>query len=282
MNAKKCHISVIVPVHNCERFLKACIQGLLDQRYPEDAYEIIMVDNNSTDGSVNIIKRNRRVKLLMEHKQGSYAARNLGLAKARGNIIAFTDADCIPNPSWLGHIADAMRHSRTHILLGECRFAADSPMLSLLADYESEKACYVCSRNDKSVYYGYTNNMAVRKEVFDRLGPFLEIPRGADAVFVRRAVDIYNCSAVHYAPSQRVLHLEIGSIMDYYRKRYIYGKSLAGYQKLISARPLCTMERLQIMKAVGRNKCCSLTKGVLLFLILIVGTLYYELGRKRG
>jgi glycosyltransferase involved in cell wall biosynthesis len=282
VNAKKCHISVIVPVHNCERFLKACIQGLLAQRYPEDAFEIIMVDNNSTDDSVNIIKHNRRIKLLMEHKQGSYAARNLGLAKAEGSIIAFTDADCIPDSSWLDHIADAMRHPQTHILLGECSFAADSPMLSLLADYESEKACYICSRNDKSIYYGYTNNMAVRKEVFDRLGPFMEIVRGADAVFVRRALDIYNCSAVRYAPKQRVLHLEIGSIMDYYRKRYIYGKSSAGYQKLTSVRPLCIMERLQVLKTVRQKKGYSLTKGALLFLILIVGALYYELGRRRG
>ena len=221
-----------------------------------------------------------RIRLFREHRQGSYAARNLGLEKAKGSIIAFTDSDCIPDADWLNHIAEAMSDPLTHIALGGLSFASESPILSLLADYESEKAIYVCSGKNKSIYYGYTNNMAAREELFNRLGPFIEIDRGGDVVFVHRVLDVYTSRAVRYSPKTRVRHQEISCIRDYYRKCYIYGKSLKIYEKLTPVRPLNTTERLQVLRAVRRKKGCSLAKVTLLFFVLLLGALYYELGRR--
>ncbi len=280
MNTQNVFISVIVPVYNSEEFLEACIQGLLAQCYPEGAYEIIMVDNNSTDGSIGIISRYPRIRLFREQRQGAYAARNRGLEKAKGSIIAFTDSDCIPDADWLNHIAEAMCDPLTHIALGGLRFASESPILSLLADYESEKAVYVCSSKNKSIYYGYTNNMATRGELFNRLGPFFEIDRGGDVVFVHRVLDLYESRAVRYTPKTQVRHLEISSIRDYYRKCNIYGKSLKEYEKLTPVRPLNCTERLQILRAVKRKRECSLAKVTLLFFVLLLGALCYELGRR--
>ncbi len=267
---------MIVPVFNSEKFLDACIQSLLAQRYPEDAFEIIMVDNNSTDSSEQIIKRYPGVRLFREPGQGSYAARNLGLEKARGKIVAFTDSDCVPDADWLKNIADVFRNPQTHIALGGMGLASDSPILSILADYESEKASYVYSSYDKSVYYGYTNNMAARMELFNRLGPFPEIDRGGDVIFVHRVLELYVC----YTPKIRVRHLEISSLGDYYRKCRIYGKSISVYEKLVPVRPLNITERLRVLRAVRRKRGYSLVKAAILFFILIVGALYYELGRR--
>jgi glycosyltransferase involved in cell wall biosynthesis len=93
-------VSVIVPVYNGEATIERCIESLVDQDYPRQRYEIIVVDNNSTDGTVEIVRR-YPVLLLEERRPGPGAARNRGLAQARGEIIAFTDADCYAEARWL-------------------------------------------------------------------------------------------------------------------------------------------------------------------------------------
>lgn len=94
-------ISVVVPFYNAEKYIEKCAEALLTQSYPTTRYEIIMVDNNSTDRSVDLIKKYPRIKLLSQQKQGSYAARNQGVAASKGTILAFTDADCVPSSDWL-------------------------------------------------------------------------------------------------------------------------------------------------------------------------------------
>ena len=93
--------SIVVPFFNAEPFIERCIEGVLGQSYSSDRYEVLMVDNNSTDGSAAIVRRHSRVKLIQESEQGSYAARNRGVIEARGEILAFTDPDCVPRRNWL-------------------------------------------------------------------------------------------------------------------------------------------------------------------------------------
>jgi glycosyltransferase involved in cell wall biosynthesis len=82
-NGSSIQISVIVPVYNEQRFLDACIDRLVSQQFPENAFKIIMVDNNSTDVSTQIISNYNRILLLREEKHGSYAAHNRGIADYR-------------------------------------------------------------------------------------------------------------------------------------------------------------------------------------------------------
>lgn len=280
MSKNKVKISVVVPVYNAETYIEDCIRALLSQNYPVDHYEIIMVDNNSKDCSPEIIKRYPDIKYQKTDKKGSYAARNKGILQAKGEIIAFTDADCAPSVDWLRNIDDALRHPEISVILGRNQFAADSHILSMLTGYEAEKAAYAFSCNDKTIYYGYTNNMATRKKLFNKVGLFLEISRGADVIFVRRVVDNYSCDAVHYFSNIRVRHLEISSQWAYFRKQYIYGKSYKNYHKIKSARALTTAERLKVFKATCNTNHYSLTKSCLLFFILIIGAIYYELGQR--
>ena len=87
-------ISVIVPVRNNEEMIGDCIESLLAQDYPKEDYEIIVVDNNSTDKTTDIIKK-YPVKYLHEEKTGRGIARNTAVKTAFGEIIAFTDSDYI-------------------------------------------------------------------------------------------------------------------------------------------------------------------------------------------
>jgi glycosyltransferase involved in cell wall biosynthesis len=190
------NISVIVPIYNEESYIGECIRALLSQDYPVDQYEIIMVDNNSVDRSVEIVKQYSRIKLFYEATKGDYAARNRGIEVARGTISAFTDSDSAPSSDWLRNIGAAMLDSNVGIIIGSLYFSPGSSSLSMVATYESEKSAYVFSSYTKEIYFGYTCNMVVRKTLFDRLGPFPAIYRNSDVVFVRRVIDLYSCNAV--------------------------------------------------------------------------------------
>lgn len=272
-------ISVIVPFYNVERYIRDCIRGLLAQSYPENAYEIIMVDNNSTDASAAVVRQYPRITLLTEHKQGAYAARNQGLNIAQGATIAFTDPDCIADKYWLSNIAAAMSLAEVHLVLGNCQMAYDTFWLTLLAAHEHQKVSFVLNSHTKELYYGYTNNMAVRRAVFDKLGLFAERTRGGDSLFVRQVVEEYSCNAVRYEANIHVRHMEMASLWKYYQKQFIYGRSNRMWSEIIVARPLNIHERLQIFRRTISTGQYPLTRASLLLALLSIGVICYSMGQ---
>jgi len=97
-------ISVIIPSFNEEKYLSSCLKSVLSQDFPKKDYEIIMVDNDSSDKTLKIAKSFKRVKVLKELKKGLVMARNKGLQKSRGKIIVNLDADCLVPINWLRKI----------------------------------------------------------------------------------------------------------------------------------------------------------------------------------
>ena len=98
-------VSVIVPVYNAAATIAPCVQSLLQLDYPADQFELILVDNGSKDGSLEILRSfGDRIRVLREEKRGASAARNHGIRAARFPLVAFTDADCIVDSQWLKHL----------------------------------------------------------------------------------------------------------------------------------------------------------------------------------
>lgn len=95
-------ISIIVPIYNAERYLRACLDSLIGQT--EKDLQILLVDDASTDSSLAIAKQyatqDSRITLLSQPHAGQSAARNLGMAHAKGDYIAFVDADDALEPDW--------------------------------------------------------------------------------------------------------------------------------------------------------------------------------------
>jgi glycosyltransferase involved in cell wall biosynthesis len=272
-------VSVIIPLCNVEKYVGRCVDALLGQDYPEDRYEIIGVENNSTDRTAELVAGYPRLRLIKEPKAGAYAARNSGTSVAKGEIIAFTDGDCVPQRDWISCIAVGMREARREILLGKRDYTTSSSSLRLLSDYDSTLAAHLFSSDMKQSYFGYTNNMAVRASLFVKQGKFLEISRGADTVFVRKTVEEYGPGVVHFEPRMRVRHLEIVSAREFYKKRLIYGKSNEANRVFGSAKPLRQTERLRVFRKTIREHRYSLLTSVHLFILLAVGVVFYEFGR---
>lgn len=99
-------VSVVVPTYNRGELLRDTIDSLLIQSYPKNCFEIIVVDNSSTDGTGEIVRslQERSPDILRYYRkenEGPGSSRNFGIAKARGTIVAFTDSDCTADRNWL-------------------------------------------------------------------------------------------------------------------------------------------------------------------------------------
>lgn len=101
MNSSLPQVSVIIPVYNDADRLQRCLQSVESQSYLREHYEVIVVDNGSTDHIVSVQTAFPNMRFVREHKRGPAAARNTGVKVAAHDIIAFTDADCMPEPNWL-------------------------------------------------------------------------------------------------------------------------------------------------------------------------------------
>ncbi|TLN17035.1 glycosyltransferase [bacterium] len=97
-------VSIVIPVYNGKRTIRLCLDAILRSDYPQNRYEVIVVDNNSKDGTPEIVKQ-YPVKLVYERKlQGPHAATNTGIREVQGEIVVFTDSDCVAEPDWLRNL----------------------------------------------------------------------------------------------------------------------------------------------------------------------------------
>ena len=99
-DSDKIEISVIVPAYNAATTLDSCLGSLVHQSVPRENYEIIVVDDGSTDMTSNVAKR-FDVNYVFQPNQGPAAARNNGARMAQGDFILFTDSDCLPEYIWI-------------------------------------------------------------------------------------------------------------------------------------------------------------------------------------
>jgi glycosyltransferase involved in cell wall biosynthesis len=274
-------ISVIVPFYNSSAFLARCCEALVSQEYPRDRYEVLMVDNGSRDGSAEIVRSFEGIQLLSEPERGSYAARNLGLRHARGKIVAFTDADCVPRADWLARIARSMNDLPVQILMGDRHYSSREGLMGMLAAYEARMAARTFDGSRPERYYGYTNNMAFRKTVFDRIGDFDRVQRGGDSLLLRRAITaLGGCGIVRYDSEMVVQHLEIISASDYLEKKATYGHVRAAMRELGAPEPLPLLTRIGM---AGRTLAGQSASDAVRFCgVLLAGMVCFERGAAGG
>ena len=150
--------SVIVPFINEEKYIRGCIAALLEQDFPEREYELIFIDNGSSDASASIVKQFDRVKLLELKERNVYFARNKGLEEASGDIVAFTDADCVVSKDWLKQIYALMKNPDILIALGNVSFnCKNSFILKIFQDYQNVTAEYTVSNFSRRKYFGFNS-----------------------------------------------------------------------------------------------------------------------------
>src|SRR4029077_6970202 len=117
-------LSVIVASYNRSESLQMFLNSLENQEVPEGSdWEALIVDNNSTDDTKDVstifVSRNsERFRYLFEGRQGKSLALNLAILQAKGDVLVFTDDDCVPDPSWLRAIVDEFTSDSSLSVLG--------------------------------------------------------------------------------------------------------------------------------------------------------------------
>lgn len=163
-------ISVIIPVYNGEKTIGACLSALHEQTLKPD--EIIVVDDGSSDGTKETIKKSRATILLEQNHKGPASARNAGAKRAKGSILLFTDADCIPDKDWVNEMADSFKNKDITGVQGRYKTMQKNSMARFV-QLEIEDR-YDRMRKRKHIDFIGSYAAGYRKDVFLEFGGFDE------------------------------------------------------------------------------------------------------------
>ncbi|MDD5305140.1 MAG: glycosyltransferase family A protein, partial [Elusimicrobia bacterium] len=166
-------VTVIVPVFNDGRRLALCLGALARQTYPMSAVQIIVVDNASTEDIRAVTGKFPGATCAHEAVRGPAAARNKGVALARGRVIAFTDADCLPAPDWLERgVARLDAEPGCGLIGGRVDLFCEDAERPVLAEIYDSVTYLQQKRHVEKSHFAATANLFTYKAVFDDVGLF--------------------------------------------------------------------------------------------------------------
>lgn len=165
-------VSIIIPTYNDWDILKKCIHALENQTFPKDKIEVIIVNNNPGGQVPANFTLPANFKLITEARPGSYVARNTALKIAKGDIIGFTDSDCIPDKNWIKGAVDFLRENKKFSrVAGKVDILQKSKKPTVIEKYNqiySFPQKWLVNHGGGSV----TANLFTYKYVFDKVGGF--------------------------------------------------------------------------------------------------------------
>jgi cellulose synthase/poly-beta-1,6-N-acetylglucosamine synthase-like glycosyltransferase len=217
---EKPSISVVIPAYNAENLISGCLQALLNQTVDDSRYEILVVDDGSADNTSAVVRNFENVRLIRQENKGPAAARNEGAKKARGDLIFFTDADCIPRKDW---IEEMVRPFEDDCEIAGVRGSYMTKQRELAArfvqiEYEDK---YDLLKKDHYIDFVDTYSAGFRRDIFLKFG-------GYDTSFpVACAEDVelsFRMSVQGYKmvfnSNATVYHRHPRFFFDYFKKKY--------------------------------------------------------------
>ena len=218
-------VSVIIPVYNDQERFNKCLQGLARQTYSSDLFEVLAVDNGSTPPICTAPDAPTNTLYLTESTPGSYAARNRALSEARGDILAFTDSDCIPDERWIENGVHAVsKLSGPGLIAGRIDVHFKDPAHPTWVELHEREFAFRQNENAARFHYGATANVFAPRTVFDKVGLFdASLKSGGDREWGNR---VFNAGfTVAYADDVRVQHPARHSAGEYISKlrRIVHG-----------------------------------------------------------
>jgi glycosyltransferase involved in cell wall biosynthesis len=179
-------VSVIIPVFNASDAVQEVLEALQEQTYDGDCIEIIIVDNGSTDDTAEMVQKYPVSFLRETETRSPYAARNAGLIKASGEIIALVDANKIPEKTWIEEGVKALLSENAHLAAGDIQFRlVDEPTTAEIYDAISfnDNRKFVTEENGAA-----TGNLFFKKEILEKTGLFpAEFRSGMDIWWTQNA-----------------------------------------------------------------------------------------------
>jgi GT2 family glycosyltransferase len=231
-------LSIVIASYNARSTIAACLSSLAAQTTTA-AHEVVVVDS-STDGTDALVARQfPEVRLIHENRRlypGD--ARNLGIAKSRGRIIAFMDADCTVAPDWADKLLAV--HRAGHDLVASAVDNGSRGSAIAWTYYLCEFNLWLPARGPRTIPEAAGCCLSFAREIFDRYGPFVEGTYCSDTVFHWKLQA--DGHAVHFAPEMCVAHHHsdtLGSML-----RHVFGHRRAFARVSCRSRRLSRLQRL--------------------------------------
>ena len=230
-------VSVVIPVKNGGKIFEKLLRRLLTEQKIKP-YEVIVVDDGSRDNTVDIARKYGVKVFFTGGGRGANAGRNIGLREARGDIIAFTDADCIPAEDWIESIIGKLREKEVDGIAGSTFIANPEYFLSRYLErsfltpspkYGSE---VVLRKDFNPLLVVATSNFAIKKLVSQKIGGFDEDFKwyGSDDMdFVYRMLK--EGMTVLCTPKPVVYHFHRTSLKKALKRYFQYGQGFAVFSK---------------------------------------------------
>jgi poly-beta-1,6-N-acetyl-D-glucosamine synthase len=209
----KLTISIIIPARNEEENISTLLQSLQRQDYPKELFEIIVVDDNSTDATAEIVRKFSGVKLLQLKEEGinSYKKKAIetGIASASGHLIVTTDADCIAGSKWLSTIAAFKEQNKSVFIASPVVINCNSSIVQVFQamDFMMLQGITGAAVYKRKLTMCNGANLAYEKKAFDEVNGFVgidNIASGDDMLLMYKIWKQYP-GEVHYLKSKEVI-----------------------------------------------------------------------------
>jgi glycosyltransferase involved in cell wall biosynthesis len=213
-------ISVVVPAYNEEENIAACLESLQRQTLPRSEYEIIVVDGNSKDRTRELAAPLADLVFIQTSRRVG-GARNDGAMRAKGEILATTDADCVPPPDWLERIRDDFARHHPVQLYGTV-YPREKGLKHRISLWFANTLSWL-GYHTRTFYYTLGCNTAFDRETFIRAGMYRTIDAGDD---LEIAVRMKQSGKVLFDPKLRVgfsmrRYQQFGTLRSLYQWLYI-------------------------------------------------------------
>ena len=248
-------ISIVVSVRNGKHFAAACVESLLQQDYPKSRHEIIVVDNCSTDGVQDFLKRYDIRVLSAPLALGGGVGRNAGIRESKGDLIAITDIDCVAHPSWLHHLAEDWGNPRYGGFVGPIvGTQTGNPIQEWMEQFYNQEL------NLKNTDFPLvqTANAAYRRSLFEQIGGFDENLTWWEDVEFSWRMKARTAFEYKFKPGAIVYHQNRATLQQVRRKFYTRGYGKAACAKRI---PFLRKPPIPLLAARhGANACLQAGK----------------------
>jgi glycosyltransferase involved in cell wall biosynthesis len=240
MLENKIVFSIIIPTYNRPQPLTNCLQSLADLDYPDNRFEVIVVDDGSKISLKTVVKplqNQLNLTLIPQANAGPATARNTGAKQAQGKFLAFIDDDCTPANNWL-QVLETYLIAHANDLIGGCIINALSENIYATASQALLDYIYASYQNKTKFPQFFTsNNIALSAENFWAIGGFdtnFPLAAAEDREFCDRLLS-HNYK-MRYAPESIVYHAHHLTLKTFYRQHFNYGRGAFLFHKTYSQR----------------------------------------------